>query len=64
MDIDKSRKNAGRQMTDRRCFICDGFVPPFSITPLLKDEDGNLNECCESCADEQFPGWREDEDDE
>lgn len=51
-------------MTDRRCFICDGFVPPFSITPLLKDEDGNLNECCESCADEQFPGWREDEDDE
>lgn len=39
-------------------------MPPFAITPVLEDENGDLNNCCESCADEQFPGWRDEEDDE
>lgn len=46
------------------CLICGNRVPPFAITPVLEDENGDLNNCCESCADEQFPGWRDEEDDE
>lgn len=43
------------------CIICKELVPAFSITPLLEDEKGNLNQCCEICADEHFPGWNDEE---
>ena len=46
------------------CLICRDVMPPFVTTPLLKDDNGELNSCCERCADEQFPGWREDEEED
>lgn len=46
------------------CLICGDTVPTFLTTPLLQDENGELNSCCEACANKNFPGWvEEDEDD-
>jgi hypothetical protein len=34
-------------------------------TPILRLPDGSMEGCCEKCADREFPGWdNEDEEDE
>lgn len=43
-----------------QCYICDCALPKFVITPALELPDGTLEQCCEICADENFPDWRED----
>lgn len=42
---------------DNNCYICEGPIENFSITPLLELPDGSLRSCCEKCADREFPGW-------
>lgn len=43
------------------CHICDEILKPFLITPLLECNPGEFYEICESCADTEFPGWKEDD---
>ncbi len=46
------------------CYICDSELHKFMITPALELPDGRLEQCCELCADREFPGWREEDEDE
>ncbi len=43
------------------CYICDKVLHPFMTTPLLELPEGLVAQCCEECADKNFPGWDEDE---
>ena len=43
------------------CYICDSELHRFMTTPLLELPDGNMKQCCEKCADKNFPGWDEDD---
>lgn len=46
------------------CYICKiEPVGPFAITPLLDTEEG-MQQCCEKCANEHFPEWDEEDEDE
>lgn len=44
------------------CYICNGELYKFMTTPVLELPDGSFAECCEDCADREFPGWEEEED--
>ena len=44
------------------CYICDKDFGKFLTTPLLELPDKTLAQCCEECADREFPHWREDDD--
>lgn len=47
------------------CYICEKEkLHAFMITPLIQLEDGEIEQCCEKCADENFPGWSEEEEDD
>jgi len=46
------------------CYICDDELHPFMTTPILELPDGSFEQCCEKCADINFPGWDEEDDDE
>lgn len=50
--------------TDNCCVLCDSYLGAFAITPILKNENGNTGQICVPCANENFPGWKDDEDDE
>jgi len=41
------------------CYICDGPLHKFMTTPVLELPNGNLVQCCEKCANREFPGWNE-----
>ena len=43
------------------CYICDIELHKFMTTPILEQPDGSLVQCCESCANREFPGWDEEE---
>lgn len=44
------------------CHICEKDLHKFMTTPILQLPDGRLAQCCEECADKNFPGWeKEDE---
>ncbi len=45
------------------CYICEKGLHKFMTTPLLELPDGRLEQCCEECADKNFPGWDDEEDD-
>lgn len=47
---------------NKNCYICEKLLSMFLTTPLLELPDKSLVECCEECADKQFPGWDEDDD--
>lgn len=51
-------------MNNLNCVLCDAGISVFSITPILQNEDGDTGQICEPCANENFPGWEEDEDEE
>lgn len=42
------------------CYICEGPLQKFMTTPFLELPDGKLVQCCENCADKEFPGWDEE----
>ena len=45
-----------------KCFICKkNPIGPFSITPILDLGNGKYEQCCEKCADKEFPDWRDDD---
>ncbi len=44
------------------CFLCLEAIGKFPITPAIELENGSIKNCCEECADLEFPGWQEDED--
>jgi hypothetical protein len=46
-----------------RCYICDGVLSSFLLTPLIETANG-LFQCCKECADKEFPGWEEDKSEE
>jgi formate dehydrogenase maturation protein FdhE len=46
------------------CAICGEGMPSFSIIPLFEDEEGNLYPMCECCANENFPGWEDDDEED
>lgn len=48
-------------MDNDKCYICESDLHKFMTTPLLELPDGRLEQCCEKCADEKFPGWDHDE---
>lgn len=37
-------------------------MPKFATTPILELPDGTWEPCCESCADKEFPGGGDDQD--
>jgi hypothetical protein len=43
------------------CYIWEGPLHEFMTTPVLELSDGTFEQCCEECADENFPGWDEGE---
>lgn len=43
------------------CYICDKKLHNFMTTPLLELPDGSHRQCCEECADKEFPEWHDDE---
>jgi NMD protein affecting ribosome stability and mRNA decay len=43
------------------CYICDAELHKFMTTPILELPDRTHVQCCEECADREFPGWDEDE---
>lgn len=45
------------------CYICEKKLHKFMTTPLLLLPDKTYELCCEECADREFPGWEEEEDD-
>lgn len=45
------------------CYICDAELHKFMTTPILEFPDGTLKQCCEDCADKEFPGWDDEDDD-
>jgi len=46
---------------DDYCYICDSQLHAFMLTPILKLPNDDLAQCCEKCADREFPNWREDD---
>ncbi len=46
---------------ERECYFCEGEIPKFNIAPVLELPNGELMECCPTCADREFPNWREEE---
>lgn len=38
------------------CYICESPLHAFMTTPVLELPDGTLEQCCEDCADKEFPG--------
>lgn len=46
------------------CYICECELPSFLLTPALELPDGRFENCCESCADKNFPDWRTEEDED
>ena len=49
-------------MINETCHICGAELHAFMITPILELLDGSHAQCCEICADREFPGWDEDDD--
>jgi len=47
-----------------KCYICDSNLHAFMTTPILELPDETFEQCCEKCADEKFPGWDEEEDED
>jgi hypothetical protein len=43
------------------CYICDKSLHRFMTTPILELPDGRLEQCCEECADREFPNWNDEE---
>lgn len=39
-------------------YICDKSLHAFMDTSLLELLDGTLKQCCEECADKNFPDWK------
>ena len=50
--------------TDEYCYICEAKLHKFMTTPILQLPDGRFEQCCEKCADKEFPGWDEEESEE
>ena len=46
------------------CYICGEELHNFMTTPILELPDGSMEQCCETCADKEFPGWDEEEEQE
>ena len=45
------------------CPCCGLFFCPFTnIGPLVKMPDGTIKQFCRECGDEQFPNWRNEDD--
>ncbi len=49
------------KMKKNCCYICDTKLPIFIITPILELPDGRYENCCEKCADREFPGWEQED---
>ncbi len=43
------------------CHICEKELHNFLTTPILELDDGTQVQCCEECADREFPGWDEED---
>jgi hypothetical protein len=43
------------------CYICEKQLDNFTITPILELPDGSHKQCCEECADINFPGWQDED---
>lgn len=43
------------------CAICGDRLMKLLTTPVLRLDDGYYGECCERCADANFPGWDEED---
>lgn len=43
------------------CCICGSGLHNFMTTPILELPDGRYEQCCEECADREFPGWDEED---
>jgi hypothetical protein len=50
-----------RKFTEN-CYICESPLPKFITTPILELPDGSLEQCCKSCANKEFPGYDDDND--
>lgn len=48
---------------DRLYYICESELGLFMTTPLLQLPNGRLEQCCERCADKNFPNWDDDDED-
>jgi protein-arginine kinase activator protein McsA len=46
------------------CYLCQKELHVFMTTPILETPDGKLQQICEECADKNFPGWDDEEDEE
>ncbi len=46
------------------CYLCNAQMPKFSTTPILELPDETWEPCCEQCADEKFPGWDDENEDD
>lgn len=49
------------------CYMCEKELQAFLTTPILELPDGRWEQCCEECADREFPVWEnedQEEDDE
>lgn len=44
-----------------KCYICGSELHAFMTTPILQLPDETMEQCCEDCANREFPGWDEDE---
>lgn len=44
------------------CYICGEHLHKFMTTPFLEMPDGKFEQCCEKCADKEFPEWDDDDD--
>lgn len=46
---------------DDLCYICNEPLHDFMTTPILELPDGSCKQCCEICANKNFPNWDEDD---
>lgn len=46
------------------CYICECELHNFITTPILELPNGDFAQCCETCADREFPGWDDEDEDE
>lgn len=45
------------------CYICESQLHIFMTTPVLKLPDGSFEQCCEECANREFPDWDNNDED-
>lgn len=46
------------------CYLCQKELNKFMTTPILETPYKKLQQICEECANINFPGWNDDEEEE